>query len=174
MIPGGIVGIAVAVAAAGAGAWTDFRSGRIPNLLTGAAAVLGLSTAVIGNGITGLMAAVIGGAGCALVPMLLHRFGAMGGGDVKLFAALGILLGLDLGLEAQSASFMLGAVQGVVVWARQGRLAGGLMGTAALAIPVAGRRIRARPKVRAASKTTLRFGPAMAAGCVLAVLLEIF
>jgi prepilin peptidase CpaA len=57
---------------------------------------------------------------CAFVPYGLFRQGAMGGGDVKLFAALGAVTGFDIraGIEIQLAAFIVAMVVafGVLAW----------------------------------------------------------
>ena len=85
---------------------TDVRTGLIPTRLTLPVLVL----AVVGNGLVlGLDAvwlSLLGALFCGATPFLFHRMGAMGGGDVKLFAALGALAGPPLGLEIQLLSLM--------------------------------------------------------------------
>jgi prepilin peptidase CpaA len=53
---------------------------------------------------------------------LLFRKGAAGGGDVKLFAAIGGVTGLGVGLEAQLATFLLAALISLGRLAWRGRL----------------------------------------------------
>lgn len=91
--------LCVAIAAA----VTDWRHGQIPNWLT----LPPLVIAPLGYGLTlgpasafrCVCAAVLSG----FVPYLLFRRGVMGGGDVKLLAALGATTGFDLagGVEIQ-------------------------------------------------------------------------
>ncbi|HEY2731847.1 MAG TPA: A24 family peptidase [Polyangia bacterium] len=76
------------------GAVWDLAKRRIPNLVTGAAAVLGLVAQLVDRGwlsaASGLVAAVVSVA-------LLYRpwaAGGIGGGDVKLAAAVAIWVGL--------------------------------------------------------------------------------
>ncbi len=87
-------------------AWTDWRSRRIPNVI----AVLGLFVALgwhllapAGAGLfdrylpgaLGLREASLG-ASCAFIGFLvLHGFGLVGAGDVKLMTAVGAFAGLD-------------------------------------------------------------------------------
>jgi prepilin peptidase CpaA len=93
---------------------TDYRTGHIPNWLTfGALVVAPIAHASIAyahaGGNAALVAAaysIVGAIVCALVPLLLYRLGAMGGGDVKLLAALGALLTPMLGLEAELYGFI--------------------------------------------------------------------
>ena len=90
-------------------ALSDCRTGRIPNWLTlppillapiayGAFAGPGEAVRAVGSILI-----------CGVVPYFLFRQAAMGGGDVKLFAALGALTGFDLfaGFEIELAAFVV-------------------------------------------------------------------
>ena len=72
---------------------TDVRHRRIPNVLTFGAAAVALLFHTVVSGLPGLMGAALGWVvGVALfLPFFLLR--GMGGGDVKLLAALGAWLG---------------------------------------------------------------------------------
>jgi prepilin peptidase CpaA len=87
------VAVSVVAAGAGAGALVDLRCRRVPNPLTMGLAVTGIVLAFSHvTRLSGLMA--LAGLGCGLLLMLPgHVIGATGAGDVKLFAALGTLLG---------------------------------------------------------------------------------
>ena len=71
----------------------DLRTRRIPNVLTGATALVGLAVAAFGVGAVTLPQALGGLVVGFLVMLPGHVVGATGAGDVKLFAALGTLLG---------------------------------------------------------------------------------
>ncbi len=74
----------------------DVRYRRIPNPFVLSALVGGLVTNTVAGGGGGLLSGL---GGCALAFALmfgLHLFGAMGAGDVKLFAAVGALFGTQL------------------------------------------------------------------------------
>ena len=74
----------------------DVRYRRIPNVVVLAALVAGLAINTSFGGIQGTLASIYG-FGLAFIPMLLmHIFGAMGAGDVKLFGAVGAVLGVGL------------------------------------------------------------------------------
>src|SRR5688500_1225377 len=74
----------------------DVRFRRIPNVLVLAALIAGLAINISLNGAPGALSSV-GGFAVAFIPMfLMHVFGAMGAGDVKLFAAIGAVVGLAL------------------------------------------------------------------------------
>lgn len=86
MVPLAIAVVAIAV-------YTDCRWRIIKNILTVPAIALGVLLHILGNGWPGLTFALLGllaGFGLMLIPFTI---GQMGGGDVKLMAALGSLLG---------------------------------------------------------------------------------
>jgi len=120
------IGAGLALVMAGAAAWTDLRTGRIPNGLTVSGLVTGFSCGLAAHGPHGLVAAAVGALVVGLIPLLLFRFSALGGGDVKLLAALGALLGARLGLEVEITAFGLGALEGLVLWLWRGELRHGL------------------------------------------------
>jgi prepilin peptidase CpaA len=163
-----------ALAATLAAAVLDARTGRIPNRLTLAALVLGLALGALHGGGWGLVHCAAGALVLAFVPLLLFWRGAMGGGDVKLLAALGALVGIDAGLELESLAFMFGAAQGIAAWVRSGRLRAGALAVAGLVVPVAGRHWRRRPGVVEAAAASIRFGPAIAAATAAAGALRLW
>lgn len=101
---------------------TDARTGRIPNWLTVPLLVVGPVLSIVAGGLSALLLALLGVLLCGLVPLLLFSRNAMGGGDVKLFAALGGLLGTHLGIEVQFFSFCVVAFLLLARMAWDGRL----------------------------------------------------
>jgi prepilin peptidase CpaA len=97
----------------GAAAWCDLRWRRIPNVLTGIVALLGLYVVATGAG----PATVWGGLGAAAVSLLagvlLHSLRLFGGGDVKLFAATAIWLGPVPTVTAALATAIAGGILGI-------------------------------------------------------------
>src|SRR5919106_3017162 len=74
----------------------DVRFRRIPNMLVLTALIAGLTINTVFGGFRGLGNSALGFA-VAFIPMLLlHIFGAMGAGDVKLMGAVGSILGVAL------------------------------------------------------------------------------
>jgi prepilin peptidase CpaA len=74
----------------------DVRYRRIPNMLVLTALIAGLTINTVFSGWQGLGNSALG-LGVAFIPMLLlHIFGAMGAGDVKLMGAVGSILGVAL------------------------------------------------------------------------------
>jgi prepilin peptidase CpaA len=100
-------------------AYTDVRYRRIPNTVVLATMASGLLTNTFFQGVHGLLGSV---AGCALafvLMLLLHIFGAMGAGDVKLFAAVGALLGLHLVLPTFGVVLVTGFIFAVYTMFRE-------------------------------------------------------
>jgi prepilin peptidase CpaA len=94
---------------------TDFRSRRIPNVLTFGASAAAVVFSGITNGWAGLGWTLAGwGVGCALfLPWFL--LGGMGAGDVKLLAALGAWAGPATAVWIAIYAGLAGGVFAVVV-----------------------------------------------------------
>jgi prepilin peptidase CpaA len=115
--------IVFAVAGAGvSSAVVDLYTRRVPNQLTIGVTVLGVTLAAVG--LTGLsIVNALGGFALGLALMLPgHLIGATGAGDVKLFAALGTLLGPSRTGSAFVYTALAGGVLAVVVARRRRRL----------------------------------------------------
>jgi len=82
-----------AVLVALVGAVTDVRSARIPNKLTYAALLAALSLRSTLLGLSGLKSGAIGMLVAGGLFLVLFALGAMGGGDMKLMAAVGAWVG---------------------------------------------------------------------------------
>jgi len=82
-----------AVLVALVGAVTDVRSARIPNKLTYAALLVALSLRSTLLGLSGLKSGAIGMLVAGGLFLVLFALGAMGGGDMKLMAAVGAWVG---------------------------------------------------------------------------------
>jgi prepilin peptidase CpaA len=98
----------------------DARYRRIPNAFVLATLVAGLSVNTIIDGTHGALASL---GGCALafaLMFMLHIFGAMGAGDVKLFAAIGSVVGLSLVLPTFLVVVLVGGALAVVTMLRAG------------------------------------------------------
>jgi prepilin peptidase CpaA len=88
----------------------DVRYRRIPNAFVLATLISGLILNLVLGGLQGGLNS-IGGCVLAFILMfMLHVFGAMGAGDVKLFAAIGSVLGAQLVLPTFVVVVLTGGV----------------------------------------------------------------
>lgn len=100
---------------------TDARSGRIYNAVTVPAIVVGLVWSV-SSGDRGVIAGSLAGLALGLVPFgLAASRGWVGGGDVKLFAAIGALGGFFFLMDCLFVAFVLAALYGLLLIVRHGR-----------------------------------------------------
>lgn len=101
----------------------DVRYRRIPNAFVLAALAAGLATNLMFGGLAGV-ANSLGGCVMAFVLMfVLHIFGAMGAGDVKLFAAIGAVIGAPLVLPTFLVVVLTGGLLAIVSIIRAGTVA---------------------------------------------------
>ena len=118
-------GFAIAVVALGVGtcAVIDVKTRRVPNALTAALTITGVASAAMGwSGIT-VNASLIGAAVAFLLMLPGHVVGATGAGDVKLFAAIGAVLGPVDAITAFFYTALAGGVLALYVAHRRRRLA---------------------------------------------------
>jgi prepilin peptidase CpaA len=154
-----ILGLAAAV-------FTDVRTRRIPNWLTAAITGAGFGIAFGGGAVTPAQAALGMIAGLLLM-MPGHVIGATGAGDVKLMAAIGVLVGPGVVLKAFLYTAVAGGVFALAVAVRRGMLADTLYGTQRLVTaPLA-----APQTIKSPSRANrFAYGPAIAVGTLIAVL----
>ena len=158
---------AVLAAGLAAAVVIDLRSRRIPNLLTAGMAVTGLGLAATGfSGIT-VGASVVGMVLGLLLMMPGHALGATGAGDVKLMAAVGAILGPGLVFPAFLFTCIAGGVLAVAVAIGRRRLAETVSGTTRL---IAAPATATSDFRNATASRRFAYGPAIAAGSILAVL----
>lgn len=110
------------LALAATAALTDSRTGLIPNWLTLPSLALAPLAQLFAVGPGACGGALLGALACALVPLVLFGLAAIGGGDVKLFAALGALCGARLGLEVQLLGYVLASSWALCALAYRGTL----------------------------------------------------
>ena len=137
--------LAVALVIGVLAAAEDIRRRTISNWLPLAALVSGLAGHLMGRGWRGLMESGLGAAGGFGVFLIFYLLGGMGGGDIKLMAGFGALLGSGRLMEA-------------AFWTA---LSGGLLAAAVVGISAARRWWRAQPGIRPAA---IPYAPAIAAG----------
>jgi prepilin peptidase CpaA len=98
----------------------DVRYRRIPNAFVLATLISGLTLNFALGGINGGLNS-IGGCLLAFILMfMLHVFGAMGAGDVKLFAAIGSVIGAHLVLPTFVVVVLIGGLLALITVLRSG------------------------------------------------------
>jgi prepilin peptidase CpaA len=152
---------------------TDLRTGEMPQWLTlgglGGGALAHLIYAVAKGQpqpLTELGYSALGALLCSVVPLVLYRQDAIGGGDVKLLAALGAILHPRIGFEAEVYSFFAAGLLAPARLAYEGKLFRTLKNSALLAVnpllPKSKRR-----QIEPTLLTWFRFGPAIFLGTAL-------
>ncbi|SDZ18020.1 prepilin peptidase CpaA [Evansella caseinilytica] len=93
----------------------DVRYTRLPNWLTAGGMAVGLLYHIVTNGLQGLMFSAGGLLVAGGIFLLLYIFKALGAGDVKLFAAIGSLVGIELVLYFMMYSVIFAGIIGIVI-----------------------------------------------------------
>jgi len=123
-----IASIMLLVALAVVITYTDVRYRRIPNKFVLAALIGGLVLNTVFGGLNGLLTSLAGCAVAFVLMLALHIFGAMGAGDVKLFAAIGSIIGLRMVLPTFAVILITGLVLAVYSMIRGGLVRATLFG----------------------------------------------
>ena len=162
------VPIVTAVACSGlVSAVVDMRTRRVPNPLTMGIAATGLAFAATPWSDLTIAAAALGftvGFGLMLLPAL---FGAMGGGDLKLFAAMGTFLGPRPTLQAFLYTLLAGGILAVAVALKRRRLQETMQNAAEL---VKSGGANAAAIEHPTSNNRFAYAPAIAVGTLVAAL----
>ena len=156
----------VLLAVAGLAAIIDVRSRRIPNWLTGPSILLGLTLHLSLQGWIALGTAVLAGAIGGGVFLLFYLGGGMGAGDVKLMAAVSVLVGLAHVGEVLIATTLLGGVFAVLFALSKGQLKAVLANIAGILVHHGKAGLTPHPELNLTNPLTLRlpYGIAVAAG----------
>jgi prepilin peptidase CpaA len=147
----------------------DVRYRRIPNVLVLSALLAGISVNTAFGGVQGMLSSLEGFA-LAFFPMLLmHIFGAMGAGDVKLFGAVGAVLGVSLVPLAFVMVVMLGAVLAIYTMLRAGTVFTTLHGVLRIFVGLLPGWEMPRFAISADRKHTIPYGVAIMLGSLIVV-----
>jgi prepilin peptidase CpaA len=147
----------------------DLRFRRIPNVLVLAALIAGLAINIAFGGAPGALSS-LGGFAVAFVPMfLMHVFGAMGAGDVKLFAAVGAVLGVALVPITFVVVVMMGALLAVYSMIRSRTVLSTMHGVLRIFVGILPGWEMPRFSLPANRQHTIPYGVAIMLGSVIAV-----
>lgn len=155
------------VALVTAAAWSDLRTRRIPNWITVPGATVGFALQIFYGGLHGALASLVG-AGLGLgIFIALYMAGGMGAGDVKLFGAVGALVGPQALILVFVFTGLLGGIAAAILAASRRRLRETLEQTGELLLSLGRLRWQeARGAAVAARPDSLRlpYGAVIAAG----------
>jgi prepilin peptidase CpaA len=165
--PSDLLTVATVAGGAGAAAIIDLQTRRVPNPLVLVLASSGIAFAAFGlNGVS--LAASLAGLVLGFALMLPgHLFGGTGAGDVKLFAAIGALVGPAPIAVAFVYTAIAGGVIALLVALRRRRLRQTIGGAAHLIVSPGA----AAPAIESPlTHNRFAYAPAIAVGATLAVL----
>jgi prepilin peptidase CpaA len=146
----------------------DVRYRRIPNLFVACLLIGGLTINISFGGLNGALSS-LEGLGLAFLPMfLIHLFGAMGAGDVKLFGAVGAVVGVSLVPLTFVIVVMLGAVLAIYTMLRSGTVFSTLHGVLRIFVGIMPGWEMPRFAIPTDRKHTIPYGVAIMLGSLIA------
>jgi prepilin peptidase CpaA len=166
-VPSDTLVIAAVAGSGGAGAFVDLRTRRVPNWMTLSITALGMTLAAA-QLTDRTIAGALGGFALGLALMLPgHIIGATGAGDVKLFAAVGSILG-PAGIAAAFVyTAIFGGALALTVAVIRGRLNHTLQETATLVVTGGANVAQIE---RPSADNRFAYAPAIALGALVAAL----
>ncbi len=158
--------LGASLACATIGGVTDYRSRRIPNWLTGPAFALGLVLHLVLGGWRDMATAGLAGLLAGGIFMVFFLAGGMGGGDVKLIAAVCCLAGFSHTVGILIATSLLGGVFAIVLALASHRLLETISNLRALFAHHGREGLQPHPDLNVKNTARLRlpYGIAIAAG----------
>ena len=146
----------------------DVRYRRIPNVLVLSLLIGGLTLNICFGGFSGALTSLEGFALAFLPMFLIHMFGAMGAGDVKLFAAVGSVIGVSMVPMTFVVVVMLGAVLAVYTMLRSGTMFSTLHGVLRIFVGIMPGWEMPRFAIPPDRKHTIPYGVAIMLGSLIA------
>lgn len=110
------------IAGLGLALFHDIKEQKIKNFITLPAAFLGLVLNFLEQGPCGLLVSLKGWIIPVLLLIVLYRINVMGAGDIKLFAAIGAVMGLPFVLYSFVFTIYIGGVVAVIILIKRNQL----------------------------------------------------
>ena len=149
----------------------DVKFRRIPNLLVLSALVIGIGINIFFGGWHGLGNSLLG-FGFGFIPMLLlHIFGAMGAGDVKLSGAVGAILGVGLMPITLVLVAILGGILAIFMTLRAGTMLSTMHGVLRIFVGIMPGWEMPRFAIPSDRKHTIPYGVAIMVGSLISAAL---
>ena len=95
--------------------YSDIKTHKVKNFITIPFIVLGLVTNTLITGYSGFMNSIYGITLPVFLLFILYYPGMLGAGDVKLFAAIGAIMGIKIVISSIAASFLAGGFAGMIL-----------------------------------------------------------
>ena len=146
----------------------DVRYRRIPNMLVLSLLIGGLTINISFGGLNGALTSLEGLALAFLPMFLIHMFGAMGAGDVKLFGAVGSVIGVSMVPLTFVVVVMLGAVLAIYTMLRSGTMFSTLHGVLRIFVGIMPGWEMPRFAIPPDRKHTIPYGVAIMLGSLIA------
>ena len=157
------------VAGLGSAAVVDTARRRIPNTISLGVAASGVALAATGASGVSIGSSLLGFFLGFLLMLPGHVLGSTGAGDVKLFAGAGAVIGAEHIVSAFLMTAIAGGLLAVIIAWRRGRL----LRTFRLTARLFGLKEQAKADIEAPGEhNRFPYGPAIATGCFLAVLVR--
>ncbi len=145
-----------------AGVYFDLKERRIPNWITMPGLAAGLLLQGFNGGAGGLLTALVGSAAGAALLAIPFALGWLGGGDLKLLAAIGALMGINFTLTTLLFSLAAGCIIAIAWLTVKRSLASSLRYMFLVWLPMPS----AKPE---ALMAPIPFGPAVGLGVFIAM-----
>jgi prepilin peptidase CpaA len=169
--PLGVIAAAFLIPLALIIAYYDVCYRRIPNSFVLATLIVGVIVNASFGGVKGALASI---GGCVLAFALmfaLHVFSAMGAGDVKLFAAIGAVMGAQLVLPTFLMVALTGGVLGIISTVYAGQLKPTMMRVFQILVGLLPGNTVPRFPVPADRRHTIPYGVAITLGSLISVVI---
>src|SRR5918998_3166554 len=147
----------------------DVRYRRIPNAFVLATLASGLIVNTIYGGFRGALVSLAGCVIAFILMFILHVFGAMGAGDVKLFAAIGSVIGAQLVLPTFVVVVLTGGVLALVSILRSGVFATTMHRVLQILVGLLPGWQMPKFSVPADRRLTIPYGAAITIGAIIAI-----